>query len=367
MFGRIWPLAVFAVAAVGFMSWSSLRQRAQNEALLVELRAWGAAQPKSELVEVRPWLEPALPGDAATAWREAMRLAVERGYRGDAFVEELNGRFIRVPDLALHRELWAPVLEAVVTGARSSAMTTLFAVEEQTALALSQVAGAAGFEAEGHLATGASAEAVDATIAAAALAVACTTEGALVDELTGAAELDTVLGSFWSSERLERLPREPLRRLAAAVERVDRQLLPTLQSLEREVAWIVAHAGQEEAAVLDAVRRQVQVVRLLREMADLPWPEREEALRAALPDRHAGPGRSRIAVDYVWLERQKREAVARIRLLRLELAHRLGAPLPSLADPLGDGPLLVETGPGTLRLSSAGSSADAVLVRLVPR
>jgi hypothetical protein len=92
--------------------------------------------------------------------------------------------------------------------------------------------------------------------------------------------------------------------------------------------------------------------------AGLSWPERERELRG-LETRESNPMG---LVGLCWqLESAWRWSVADLRLLRLAVAWHLGASMPRLEDPMGDGPLEVAPTAYGVHLTSRG---DDWLVRV---
>ena len=61
-----------------------------------------------------------------------------------------------------------------------------------------------------------------------------------------------------------------------------------------------------------------------------------------------------------WNGLARREALVRLRMLRLAVATHLGESLPVLADALGDGPLRAETTDLGVRFTSASSRVQRV-------
>lgn len=162
----------------------------------------------------------------------------------------------------------------------------------------------------------------------------------------------------WTDEGLAAMPRAALRCLALALARTDAAVSCVPLRPDRLVAGVLRGeradgdprfaAGPALLAIVDAAGR-------LRDTRDATWTGRSRALAAfdrewsdtvkLLPRRWGG------AAD---AERWRRDAVARLRLLRLAVAFWLGDPLPALADPLGDGDLAVVVHGDWIRIVSAG-------------
>jgi hypothetical protein len=138
----------------------------------------------------------------------------------------------------------------------------------------------------------------------------------------------------WSDERLRALPPGALRTFATALQRWDEGVSPASRSALSECAIAARRAAASRVPRAAACERYLDAVRAL-PPETATWSVREPALAAAaalLPDIGA-------PLDYV--ERHRRATCAKVRLLRMAIAHHLDERLPALPDPLADGPLLV--------------------------
>jgi len=195
-------------------------------------------------------------------------------------------------------------------------------------------------------------------------------------------EFPCCFGGDWPDERLMRLDRPALRRLGDVVRGMDertiavddvrlslRQQLPFLllpsvppRWRDRLAAWQFGFDAYERERV--AADELIAALPLL-EPYDVPWSVRQEQWRRFVDSVRRGVG-ARLAEgwgdprEFVWRQEQ-----ARLRLLRLVIAWRLGEPLPNLLDPFTLQPIAVEArGDGT---SFRCESPGAVLVRRAAR
>ncbi len=166
---------------------------------------------------------------------------------------------------------------------------------------------------------------------------------------------------LWSDTRLRALPASEQRQLAELLLRFDLVCSPATSCAAGEAAHHASIAELDPAfrgdpAQLDAYLTAVEA--LPDEAA--PWSAREPALAAAsacLPASH----RSHLPE----IERARRDALVRIRLLRMALAHLLGEAVPVLLDPFGEGALLTEERADGQRFASRGESDGKPIERLV--
>lgn len=144
---------------------------------------------------------------------------------------------------------------------------------------------------------------------------------------------------------------------AAAVDVLTRLADPTAGCGDLGVTPLQAwrHAFSPRRAAMQRASRWVSAAqRLARTSCDLPWSERRrelETIVVALRDP-AGPV-DPLLEQLVQHEERQRDAVARLRLLRLAVAFHRGSPPPGLDDPLGDGRLRVESGAVDATFASA--------------
>jgi hypothetical protein len=179
------------------------------------------------------------------------------------------------------------------------------------------------------------------------------------------------VGSLWTDERLRELPAAAQRELATALQRFDEALSPATheeighcrslaQSLA-DAAWHLPIPASEVAAWLDAIAALPA--------DDAPWSVRRPALEAvdvATQRAFAHSRTTSITQGWTVSETMRRLAFAQVRLLRMALAYHLGAPIAPLADPLGDGALLVTERGDELVLTSRGRF-DKPIERVVRR
>lgn len=195
-------------------------------------------------------------------------------------------------------------------------------------------------------------------------------------------EFPCCFGGDWPDDRLSRLDRPALLRLGDVVRGMDertiavddvrsslRQQLPFLllpsvppRWRDRLAAWQFGFDAYERERV--AADELIAALPLL-EPYDVPWSVRRDQWRRFVDSVRRGAGARMAdgwgdAREFHWRQEQ-----ARLRLLRLVIAWRLGEPLPDLLDPFTLQPIAVETrGDGaTFRCEAPG----AVLVRHAAR
>jgi hypothetical protein len=200
------------------------------------------------------------------------------------------------------------------------------------------------------------ARAIDLSLVLLTLALDLDDTQVLLGELVGGNAVDAVVGR-WPDECIARLDDAQAARLADALQRFEQRWRPELRSVRTIVLYGIDRAARGiERGEPPAWWRRMGSPRaqygtdLCDMLDDLDavdaasaggWARRRAALQAVFDaSRHErGTLRSQIRCDFAAAETMRREVTARLRLLRLSLAHRLGTPL-VLADPLGDGPLV---------------------------
>ncbi|MFO0314602.1 MAG: hypothetical protein ACK539_15385 [Planctomycetota bacterium] len=252
-------------------------------------------------------------------------------------------------------------------------------------LAVRWAANAAAFEARALLHEGRGDEAVRVSLAGLTLGRDVLHSGLLINQMMGCAVLAIGVDT-WTDERLSRLSPTDRELLADGLAALDAQL-PVALDFTSELGFAAAAIAQIEAtdgkeqgnSALGAWRHgfsprwqlashflgYADVVRLADATRDLPWPEREARLRAAIAEADAAGNVFVFHLDNV--ERQLRSAVASVRLLRMALDLHAGRDASALADPLAAAPIAVSAGEGGVRLASADAAKQPRLQRLVVR
>jgi hypothetical protein len=167
---------------------------------------------------------------------------------------------------------------------------------------------------------------------------------------------------LWSDSRLRALPAAEQRRLAEVLLRFDSTCSPATSCAVLAARHLaeVCELGEERDAGPEQIDAHLRAVAALPGV-EAPWSVREPALAAAsacLPEV--------VRTELVQIESSRREAIARVRLLRLAVAHHLGEPLPVLPDPFGEAPLQTSEHEGGLRFASCGKgSEDKPIERIV--
>ena len=290
------------------------------------------------------------------------------------------------------RAAWAPVVAGLRAGAQAGdarapqqGPMTKSGDGILDLLAVRWAANAAAFEARALLHEGRGDEAVRVSLAGLTLGRDVLHSGLLINQMMGCAVLAIGVDT-WTDERLSRLSPTDRELLADGLAALDAQL-PVALDFASELGFAAAAIAQIEAAggkqqgssALGAWRHgfsprwqlanhflgYADVVRLADATRDLPWPEREARLRAAIADEDAAGNAFVAHLDNV--ERQLRSAVASVRLLRMALDLHAGRDASALADPLAAAPIAVSAGEGGVRLASADAAKQPRLQRLVVR
>jgi len=100
--------------------------------------------------------------------------------------------------------------------------------------------------------------------------------------------------------------------------------------------------------------------------AALPWPRAKPALESARQRVSESANPLTDPPNMAFIEQNRRQARTLLRLLRLDVAHRLGREL-ELQDPAGEGPLEVALEPGAVRFRSAAERDGRPLERVSPQ
>lgn len=162
---------------------------------------------------------------------------------------------------------------------------------------------------------------------------------------------------LWSDAALGSLPGAELQRLAAVATRFVADCAPNSNALPAEASWLVrelaAGSGAMGPADADLLLTAIEAV------PAAPWRERQVALAAL---KQVGwPG------DPLFVEQQRRSALAAFRMLAMAIEHHRGQPLVPLMDPLGDAALSVTADGDDVVLRSQGHQPAAPLERRVRR
>jgi hypothetical protein len=290
------------------------------------------------------------------------------------------------------RAAWEPVVAGLRAGgpggdarARQQGPMTKSGDGILDLLAVRWAANAAAFEARALLHEGRGDDAVRVSLAGMTLGRDVLHSGLLINQMIGCAVLAIGVDT-WTDERLSRLSPTDRELLADGLAALDAQL-PVALDFASELGFAAAAIAQIEAAggkeqgnsALGAWRHgfsprwqlashflgYADVVRLADATRDLPWPEREARLRAAIAEADAAGNVFVVHLDNV--ERQLRSAVASVRLLRMALDLHAGRDASALPDPLAAAPIAVTAGDAGVRLASADAAKQPRLQRLVVR
>ena len=290
------------------------------------------------------------------------------------------------------RATWAPVVEALRAGAQAGdAKTPLRGPMTKSddgvldLLAVRWVANAAAFEARALLHEGRGDDAVRVSLAGMTLGRDVLHSGLLINQLIGCAVVAIGVDT-WTEARLARLAPGARELLASGLAALDAQLPVTLDldgelRFAAEALLAVDAAGGDDLGIgaLDSWRYgfssrwrlathylgYADLIRFANATRDVPWPEREAQLTAALAVEDAAG--NLFAANLQQAERQLRGVVASVRLLRMALDLHAGREASALADPLAAAPIAVTAQDGGVRLASADATKQPRLQRLVAR
>ena len=211
----------------------------------------------------------------------------------------------------------------------------------------------------------------------------------LITQMIGCALLTVSLDETADRELLERLSRTALAVLHRGLESLD-QNLPLIPAAPRVEAALLVRTYQADvpsAEIADCgfdwtntwrygFSERWLISRVARAQADyydecaglaaLPWskarPAFDEAMQRAAKDCNLAA----LLPDLVGIELTRRKSTALLRLLRLDVAHRLGREFP-LQDPTGDGRLQVSRRPDGVHFRCAAERCGAPIERIAPR
>jgi hypothetical protein len=116
----------------------------------------------------------------------------------------------------------------------------------------------------------------------------------------------------------------------------------------------------ERAMDVDALQRWLFIARRAMEAGQGSWEEAKAAELQARKLLTMGPPNGRAELLQIPTPSRRRDALARVRLLRMAAAYRAGVAVPALQDPYSDGPLQQKGG----AFWSAGATGDDPSLRI---
>ncbi len=349
---------------------------ARADASWQELRHWVAAEQAA--YAARSWQRPVLwgegaGGDAFAAYAEALAVAAaQRRDQKDLIPLLHTPAKVTAERRAELLAAWAPAVAALQRGARCAAARPPadprdgFAAHTQNLLDARWVVNVAMLQARDRLAVGDGHGAVTLMLDAATFGADHLRSPLLIDQMIGVAMVAIATTEVWTDERLRALGPQDLRLLGEGLQRLDAQL-PVILPYDGELLFLGSHfarwidSGSPASLdgwalpsawrygfstrwmLADAFLVQRGMARAIRD-ADAGWIGRR-ALWAELAARAASssnPVVQQTMPNLEAAERNLREVVTQVRLLRLAVAFQRGEALPELADPLGEGPLTAQ-------------------------
>ncbi len=211
----------------------------------------------------------------------------------------------------------------------------------------------------------------------------------LITQMIGCAMLTVSLDETADRELLGRLSRTALAVLHQGLESLD-QNLPLIPAAPRVEAALLVRTYQTDAPSEEITdcgfdwtstwrygfSERWMVSRMAKALADyydecarlaaLPWSKAEPALDEAQQRATEDCNLKALLPNLASIQRTRRETTALLRLLRLDVAHRLGLEL-QLQDPTGDGPLQVSQQPDGVHFRCAAERRGAPIDRIAPR
>lgn len=395
------PRRLFAFAAVGA---AVVALGATGVVQVRADRAWNELHAMRRDLELRlaardhqraPLWGESTPGRAFVPYANAMDKARELAQADDEALLRMlrhdDAQTAEDPEAVALRARWQPVLADLHAGAHAVDATPPSPDDPESPGELTNlldarwVANCAMFEARALRHRGEHLAAVQVSLDAATFAADLHRRGTLIDQMVASAIVAIATGETWPEEALARLDDAALAQLAAGLERLD-SLLPTTADHDGEMAFALRaiaaapiagdwmpgmlaawrHGFSARWMFADALLQQAQSCRLLARETGLDWPQREalleQQIRALLAS--GNPVSAVMVPNMAGPERNLRESLTIVRLLRMSVAHHLGRELAPLSDPLGDGPLQVTPRDGGgVRLQSVGTDQRRKLAR----
>jgi hypothetical protein len=284
------------------------------------------------------------------------------------------------------RAKWAPMLDSLRAGAHSAnASPPPLGDEPETSvenlLDCRWVVNIAILEARLLCHEGRHVEAVQRTLDAAQFGADLLRRGSLINQMIAVAIL-TIATDCWPEEKLRHLDRDALDLLASGLERLDHALPETLDLtgellfLSNSLRWADAddswvpsfewrYGFSSRWMIADAFLQVAHAASELEADPSVPWSKRQAQIDEWFKrlSEGANPVVSIMIPNFTSAERNLRQALAILRLLRASLELHRGHEAPQLRDPLGDGPLLVSSEAASVKLRSAGTLRDQPLER----
>lgn len=320
----------------------------------------------------------------------ALARAVPLLQRNSELVELWQAR--HRPATAAHdalRAQWAPLVETMQRGAHATDIRALPAGAPPThvtnLLTARWITNFAVDAAERALDAGEPRRAVERTLDALTFGHDIVRRGALIDQMVGGALL-AIVAEAWTDAQLARLDGASRQLLADGLARLDRLLDPAVDGIGELVTTLRSVAGALPGSgyapsleawafgfsnrwmFADAFVHTTSFVRALERERKRPWPQRQALIQLELQElttRHQNPMLAMLVPAYDAVERNRREVVAMVRLLRMAVALHQGVSQPPLADPLGDGAIAVGTDGAVTHLRCVGSDERRNLARTV--
>lgn len=307
-------------------------------------------------------------GDAFVHYRHALRLGSplthDAARRADLF-DLWHGRLAGA-DREVVRSVWAPAIAAMRRGAHSGDARPPDDCDRFDFLVQSDLVYVAMAESRLALDTGDARGAAGLLLDAAAMLLdfpanvftAWTFDRLLHDGLTDdwlrrcdPAALDLLAAGLQRLDARAPWPHAVADAVLASAERWLGELSPLDFDVGHRCGWRFAGARQWMAA--DAVMTMASALRH-DGGAMTPWPQRQRELAAVQQAEASRP--NPMSLTWCWrLEEECRRATAELGVLRLAVDWHRGEALPVLRDPLGDGPIAVDTVPGGVEFATSGA------------
>jgi hypothetical protein len=247
------------------------------------------------------------------------------------------------------------------------------------------VANAAIFEARVLRNEGRANEAVQWSLDAATYGADLMRGSLVINQMIGVAIVHIATIEAWSEGELDHLDAPALDLLARGLERLDASLPETLdlttellmcarglQDATGDTIWMPSawrYGFSTRWMIGDGFLQYAAAAEDWLRARNSTWPQRKAMFTAAGDElaRSYNPLAAHVMPNLAAVERNVREALAQLRMLRVAIDLHRGLDVPPLRDPLGPGQLRVKREAGCVRITSTGSTTDRPVERFVAR
>ncbi len=338
-----------------------------------------------------------LPGNAWEAYDQAFAACADHVDDGaGGILNQLINRQAQVSqeEQAAILKRWSEPLQLLQAGAHCSDNRRAVVWENgfsnvmiHNLLTARSLSNAAHYQALVHLEAGRGAAAVQILLDAATMGADFTHAPLLIEEMIGIALVAIPIHAL-ESEFLDGLNSEALELLASGLAKLDDHFTLISENAFYEVLLLAYHkVGAEEDDEWDelptarygfskrlmkalCVQELRNAYQDLASKRNLSWSDRQDYIqrRGEIVAQSDNPmtGMFIAPASLISVEQIKRQTVAKLRMLRMEVDHRLGRQVVPLPDPLGDADLTFAVHEDGIRINSAGKMGNRPLQRPMP-